>query len=246
MLTKNLHFVGNLATDEFLITDYLAIKSAKTLNPDFSVYYWHSKVPSQNNGWWTEASKLITHPIRIESPDIWCGQQIKHHAHQADLIRLAALYTIGGVYLDMDTLCVNSFPDWFGAHDLVIGIEYDSSHKIAGLCNAVMAGKPMSKFLLEWLSRYRTFDQSKWSDHSVILPFKMHTEPVIGCFPVHRKLLGPMWWEFERLWNETVNLDDVYCFHLWNSYSRDHMRKMTAELIKTQPNTYSVYASRFL
>lgn len=245
-MNKNIHFVYGLRDSSFSIVDHLAIKSARVLNPDFTIYYWHSVLPDESNPWWVKTKPFINHLCNVGDASEWCGKKINHVAHQADLIRLPVLYSLGGVYLDMDTLCVTPFADWLFKHDLVIGMEHDGNGCLAGFPNAVMIGKARSNFLFQWLKHYDSFDQSKWGYHSVQLPKTLRNNGITGCCPVDKQLLGPMWWETDKIWNQINNLDDHFCFHLWASHARSKMDLVTEESIRMKANTYSVYASRFL
>ena len=62
--------------------------------------------------------------------------------------RYIILNKYGGVYLDMDIICLKSFKDLYD-YDFVMGVQnnYDSS-EIYGLCNAVILSKKNSKMIM--------------------------------------------------------------------------------------------------
>ena len=59
------------------------------------------------------------------------------------------LYNKGGVYLDIDTICVKSWKHLLN-EDVVLGKEAN------GICNAIMFTKPKSKFFKLWLDKYES------------------------------------------------------------------------------------------
>ena len=73
----------------------------------------------------------------------------------------------GGIYLDMDVLCLRSFQP-LRAFELVLGRQGRE-----GLCNAVILSIPGS-FFKSWYESYRSFRSSgfrdHWAEHSVEIP----------------------------------------------------------------------------
>src|ERR1041385_7524074 len=85
---------------------YLAIKSAYECNkPDvIKFYYKHEPIGE----WWEKAKPYLT-LIKVEPPKEIFGNPLIHYAHQADVMRLEILIKEGGIYLDIDVICLNSF-----------------------------------------------------------------------------------------------------------------------------------------
>jgi len=80
------------------------------------------------------------------------GRPLRHFAHRADVLRLLALRRQGGIYLDMDTLCLKPFSDL---------LEYPCVRGRPGLCNAVILSEPGGRFISAWLASYRQFGGEK-------------------------------------------------------------------------------------
>lgn len=90
------------------------------------------------------------------------------------------LQQYGGVYLDIDTFVLRPFaPLSLYSYDTVLGMEArilnflrgprsDSEMDPKGLCNAVIISRPGSTFLDRWLESYEGFDETKWTEHSVV------------------------------------------------------------------------------
>ncbi|KAJ9168563.1 hypothetical protein P3X46_020068 [Hevea brasiliensis] len=89
----------------------------------------------------------------------WKGTKF-YPTHYSELIRLAALYKYGGIYLDSDIIVLNPFP----ALNNTVGLE----DQLAGssLNGAVMAFRKNSLFIMECLKEfYATYDdtQLRWN-----------------------------------------------------------------------------------
>lgn len=86
----------------------------------------------------------------------------KKYAHASDYVRLYALYTEGGIYLDTDVEVFKSFDDLLDCR-FFSGVEqfpvHISKHKISGVCNhvqaAIMASEPGHPYVKDCLNLYQ-------------------------------------------------------------------------------------------
>ena len=167
MIPNHLHFIFGLdptfGGKPFSFIHYLAIRSAVVVNRPEKVNFYYAFEPS---GYWWDMTKPLVNRLHVDLP----SARRLHFAHKADLLRLEILLAQGGIYLDVDTFCVNRFEPLLG-HKTVLGIEPN-----AGLCNAVILAERNSEFISEWLRHYRTFDGSIWNYHSVRLPYRIAME----------------------------------------------------------------------
>ena len=84
-----------------------------------------------------------------------------------------------------------------------------------GLCNALIMSTPKAPFIRRWMDWYRSFEDQKWNDHSVILPYHMYPDrdPDITVlhdhawfYPMYGRhnrgfrtmWLGKSWWDIDR------------------------------------------------
>lgn len=89
--------------------------------------------------------------------------EIKAYAHVSDYVRLYALYTEGGIYLDSDVEVFRSFDELLQDR-FFSGIEqfpiYYSKHKVSRMCNhvqaAIMGSEPGHTYMKECLDKYHT------------------------------------------------------------------------------------------
>ncbi len=100
---------------------------------------------------------------------------VRQYAHASDYVRLYALYTEGGIYLDTDVEVFKRFDDLLNDR-FFTGIEsfptYISKHKFAGTCNhlqaAIMGSEPNHPFLKDCLDLYNNLHFRK-ADGSIDL-----------------------------------------------------------------------------
>lgn len=257
-IPKIIHFVYGFKeqTEEFELYRYIAIKSAYDINKPDKIYFYYYYEPY---GYWWDKIKNILTLQKVNPPTQIFGNNIYHYAHQADIIRLEKLIEYGGIYLDMDTICLKSFDDLLD-YDFVMGTQSNSDNtNIYGLCNAIILSKPNSKFALEWYNTYKTF-RSKgrdeyWDEHSVIKPLELSKE-----YCLHIKILSsnslfyPLWYDInEILFNEEYNKEEYkkfiknsYSIHLWDTYSNNYLKKLTEFDILNKNTLYNIFSRKFL
>lgn len=155
MIEKKFHFIFGLSENfggkPFGIVHYLAIKSAITVNNPDSVFFYYAYEPKSK---YFQLIKPYLNLIRIKPPNSIFGNCLNHVAHKADVVRLLVLYCFGGIYLDLDTICVKPFDDILD-NPCVLGHEKTSKNDGKALCNAVILAKKKSSFfktLAEYLS----------------------------------------------------------------------------------------------
>ena len=253
-----IHFVFGFKEQEseFELYRYLAIKSAIDINNPEKVYFHYKHEPY---GLWWEKIKPYLTLEEVEPPSEIYGNPVYHYAHQADIIRLQKLIKYGGIYLDIDTICVKSFSELLD-NKFVLGIQSDKTNtQIYGLCNAVMLSEKNSEFGLKWIDEYVSF-RSKgrdmyWDEHSVIIPLKLayYNSDLVtvlesNCF------YNPLWYNINNyLFNNKINIDNYkkiinknYCIHLWDTYSNDHLSKLNYNEITNNNTLYNIIARKFI
>ncbi len=204
------------------------------------------------------------------------GRPLHHVAHKADVVRLQALKEKGGVYLDIDTICVKSLHELYD-HPFIIGQELKTEYvpknwrqkikhsirtkilhppslRINGLCNAVLLAEKDSEFLDLWLRSYNSFRSEGrdkyWNEHSVRVPIKL-----AEAHPDKIFLLGPYAFHYplydkaglESMFEKVTSFPLAYLHHLWESFSWDEYAKdLTVKDILERDSTYNCIARKFL
>jgi len=140
-----IHFVFGLCEDfggrPFSLVHYLAVKSAYDCNRPEVIYLHYAHQPSGE--WWDRAKPYLT-LIQLDPPKEIFGKPLLHYAHVSDIIRLEVLLKYGGIYLDIDVVCLKAFAPFF-KHETVMGKEREG-----GLCNAVILAAPKARFIRRW------------------------------------------------------------------------------------------------
>lgn len=223
MIPNILHFVG-LGGVQFTFIHFLAIASAWSVNRPERMFFHYDTEPV---GVWWDPIKPYLSLNRVAAPREIFGNPIKHYAHQADVIRLEMLMQHGGVYLDLDVICVNPFQPLLN-EQFVMGIEPDR-----GLCNAVVLSAPQAEFAQVWYDRYKSFNGDCWNCHSVVLPCHLSKE-----HPSLIKVLDEYAF-FYPLWNDPDfvlwNTNKVYHAKVVTKYLRDNARAAAMALFERQP-----------
>jgi hypothetical protein len=205
MIPGIFHFIFGMSPDfggkPFSLVHYLAIRSAIDVNQPKTVFFHYQYEPKGE--WWEKIKPFLT-LNQIEAPQSIFGNRLYHVAHQSDVVRLQMLQKHGGIYLDLDTICVKPLSPFLDA-SFVIGQQFKPKYvfydhhllrlltglrrmnaeafrgaKVEGLCNAVMLSEPNSEFVNRWLNSYHSF-RSKgrdqyWGEHSVFLPQRLADE----------------------------------------------------------------------
>lgn len=184
----------------FSFIHYLAVLTAYKVNRPDCIYLHHTVEPS--GPWWEKAKPMLTLHQVPPVTEVY-GNPVKYPAHMADVIRMQMLQQFGGVYLDLDIICINPLQPLMN-REFVMGMEPGT-----GLCNAVILSQAGAGFLSRWQGHYRDFNGEQWNQHSVVLPARLakeHPEDIhiadqYAFFypthndPVHRYLWGktPDW-----------------------------------------------------
>jgi len=225
MIPNIVHFNYGLApqNEDFLFVYYLAVLSCKIINNPDKIYFFYHYEP---RGYWWEKTKQLVEMIKVDIPTHIGEKTIKKIAHKSDVLRLEMLKKIGGVYLDIDTICVRSYKDLLH-NKFVIGNEVTESGRNMGLCNAIMMSEPNSSFLNDWINNYEVcFKPDGWQESSTFLPrdiAKMNKNLTI--LPPSYFLL-PSWENIDRIFEKPNNIpEDLITLHYCNHYSIERYLK---------------------
>lgn len=277
MIPNIFHFVFGMAADfggrPFSLSHYLAINSAAEVNKPEAIFFHYEFEPTGE--WWNKAKPLLT-LNKIKAPESFMGRPLYHVAHKADVVRLQALKEYGGIYLDLDTICVKPLRLLYD-HSFIIGQELKPEYvpknwrqkikyavrkqfqskkgdEINGLCNAALLAEKESPFVNLWLDTYSSF-RSKgrdkyWNEHSVFVPIKL-----AAGHPDKITLLGPYAFHYplynkpglESMFERVTDFPGAYLHHLWESFSWEkYLSRLTEKDIFERDTTYNCIARRFL
>jgi len=255
MIPKLVHFCYFYPPPNFPLYGFLAIKSAlKYLRPDAVRLYVAGEAHMPNNEWWSRLVSLID-VVRITVPTEIFEQQLVHVAHRADVFRLEILRKLGGIYLDLDTICCRPFDELL---DNECVLAHQTKDRSFGLCNAVILAEKGAAFLERWLESYRTFRSQGfddyWDEHSVQMPLRLaaalgtRRSRELTILP-NSAFYTPSWepWELKKLFEQHHTYNETFCHHLWAAQSYDrYLSRLDPMIIKRVPTTYNVLARMLL
>lgn len=278
MIPNIFHFIlfgtaANFDGRPFSLSHYLSIKSAIDVNQPDAVFFHYDIEPS---GQWWEKAKCLIELNKIKAPETFMGRPLCHVAHKADVVRLQILEDVGGVYLDLDTICVKPMKELFN-HSFVIGKELKPEYipknwrqkvkhtikksfrpreldKINSLCSAVLLAEKKSEFVNLWLNTYSSF-RSKgrdkyWNEHSGFVPAQLAT-----THPDKITLMGPYAFHYplydklglQSMFEKVTVFPDAYLHHLWESFSWEpYLSRLTVKDIFEKDTTYNCIARKYL
>jgi mannosyltransferase OCH1-like enzyme len=252
MIPNIFHFCYGFTKDfggkPFSLVHYLALKSAYEINRPDAVFFYYKFIPEGE--WWEKAKKIIT-LVQIEPPVEVFGNRLYHVAHKSDVWRLSALIEFGGIYMDLDTICVKPFTPLLD-NKFVIGKQ--GRWRRMGLCNAVMMAEKNSEFAKIWLNEYKSFrslgHDKYWAEHSVSVPFTLsikytdllHIEKYSSF---HYPLYYPL--SLKKMFKYNFKYEKAYCHHLWENGSWEkYLKNLSVDYIVTKDTTYNLLARRYL
>ncbi len=172
MIPNVFHFCfGFMPDSRFGFLEYLAVRSAHEINRPERIYLHYRY---ECSGPWWERAKEIVCLDRVEPPTEVFGRRVSYFAHRCDVLRLMLLAEHGGIYMDIDTLCLRPFTPLL-THRCVLGWQ-----GTRGPCNAVILSEPKGEFVRAWLETYRTFRSTGWDpyydEHSVLMPARLRAK----------------------------------------------------------------------
>ena len=241
------HFIFGLKeqNEEFKYVYYLSILSYLYYNKPKYSFFWYIYEP-YGKYWDIIKNKLIL--IKIDENIIFKlnDKIITKYAHKADILRMEILLKYGGVYLDIDTITyrslntINNFDDY----EFFIGIQernwnYENNINIdILLCNAIMASKPNSNFMIKWWNKYnKYFDPNKWCEASVYLPSilyeELNEEEKNNIYTANETMMyKPLYSECNLIFEGEENIsNDLLILHHWDSFSNKYYNNINEQYI---------------
>ena len=258
------HFTWGLKGDGvFTLALYLAIRAALlNIRPD--EIQLHYSYLDKTNPYFEKLAPNLT-LVHHDPDELLALHPQWHVAHLSDVIRLQALNTTGGIYLDSDVYALRPFDDVLsGARDAVLAHEGGNRY---GLCNAIVLAKPGSRFIARWLAEYDGFAEQDWNYHSVVLPRKLadrHPDELCALSPtaffwplwtpghvdyMHRRLSASEAAEVEATVQKHGGglYANQLAYHAWSHNSFDkYVEKLTPEAILTLDTRFNILLRKFL
>lgn len=243
----------------FSFFHFLAVASANVTQKPNKIFIYYDTEQEDNIYW--ETVKQFCTIEQIDPPLIFGGKEVTAPQYKADIIRLEKLIERGGIYLDLDILCLKSFDDFLGVDKCVMtgrpeGCQDDISILNETQNSIIMAPK-YNPFLIKW---YETMDEYMngeypWSYHAVIYPAQIirgqindntHHVKILDC----DKLFMPFGWEdndpfiFKNIneisVNEKLKLNGYYTIMFFETIVKcTYLKNITLQHIIDNNNLFS-------
>ena len=243
MIPNICHFIFGLEPQSkpFLYAYYMAILSAQLVNkPDrITIYYHHMPYGM----YWGKLKALDNIFFKhVELPTHVGDKRIKKTAHFTDVLRIEILRRYGGIYLDIDTICVKPwahllnntcvmakervFPD-APLNDRGFGPS------VPRLCNAVILSQPDTEFMRKWVDMYEEwFDPDGWGEACLILPYKVRELLPESITVLDRStFLEPCWDRVDDIFQNKISQipPELITLHLWETHSLKYLSTIDDE-----------------
>ena len=231
-IQNNVHYIYGLKeqTAEFSFLQYISIFSNIIINQPSQIFMHYIYEPY---GYWWNRIKHYLHLQKINQ--IWFPSQLKHYAHKSDYLRLYLLYHYGGIYYDLDTLCIRSHHHLLN-NECVWGIQENYQKKYDLLCNAIIFAKPRHFFIKKCLDLYiSNFNEKEWCYASMHIPSLLYQQ----CKDKYKQQITilpssafytPNYNEMNRLFHDKKQTfpEELITYHYWDSNSYYYTEKITS------------------
>ena len=245
MIPNIVHFNYGLMEQEkdFLFVYYIAVLSCKLINNPEKIYFHYHYEPK---GCWWEKTKELVDIIKIDIPLLIGTKQLKKVAHKSDIARMQILKKYGGIYLDIDTICIRSYKDLL-CNKFFIANEVTESGKKMGLCNAIMGTEPDGSFITEWWDNYEEhFVTDGWQEASTHLPYHLSKNNTNLTILKPSNFLLPSWESIDQIFEKSNELnDDLIVLHYWNQHSLKYLKQIKG-FDWVIDNTHTLYGKALL
>lgn len=231
-IQNKVHYIYGLKEQntEFSFLQYISIFSNIIINKPIQIFMHYVYEPY---GYWWNRIKHYLHLLKIN--ETWFPSQLKHYAHKSDYLRLYLLYHYGGIYYDLDTLCIRSHHHLLN-NECVWGIQENFQDKYNLLCNAIIFAKPRHFFIKKCLDLYLpNFNEKEWCYASMHIPSLLYQH----CKEEHQQKITilpsssfyiPNYNMMSKLFHEKNQTfsEDLITYHYWSSNSNPYTEKITS------------------
>lgn len=258
MIPKIIHFI-NLGPREFNLLHFLSIYSAYSINKPDQIYLYCDHI-QKNNFYWNILTSLdIINVELVENTEYHKDIYLENYQYRADVLRLEKLIQRGGIYLDLDIICLKPF-DYFLNNNLVLGVESSDNneeidiYKINSITNAVILAEPYNKFIINWYNMIADNIQDKpWAYHAVVLPLNILKQNL----DIYNPLIVPsshfIPFDFmetfilEEEINKEYLIKDSFTIHLWETiWSNDDKLTLTINYFNESDSLFVLLFSKYI
>lgn len=248
MIPKVINYIfgldENYCNKPFCDFHYFNILSSKLINPDYTINIYYFNKPTSNL---FNSLKNFCNLIKLEKvPREISNKKFEFTEHICDLLRIELIYNVGGIYLDIDTVCINSF-DSLLENECVMGLEYgkhEHEHipKLIGLCNAVVMGEKHNIFIEKWIENFYKDYRTDWNYNCVQMPYNLSKIYKSHITIQPQNSFFKYSWDSEgrnNLFFNNSDVNDCFSLHLWESKNFEILKKYDYKYVLNNKDTLS-------
>lgn len=244
MTCKLIHFVW-FGPRPLGYTEFLAVKTARKIY-GIAPHLWTDDSVPENE--WLLRIKEIAVQKQIKSEWQQIANLASKYNYKSDYLRYQLLHDYGGLYLDIDTLCVKSIFDLV-LQGLVVAQQPSFKEPINGAVMYVAEPQhPVVATLLnESIRILKEVKSMTWSEIGPKLLSKT-LKPDVDCTILpHEHFYFYKSSHWQQIFEDNPIDDQMYVIHWWNKHAGTFARKtVNPEYIKTSNSLYAKVVKRVL
>ena len=246
MIPNIAHFVFFYSKRDFLFVQYISIVSARIVNDCDVIIHYHVMPEGRFTDILKKDTRITWKHVPVIPSHIG-SKEILRITHSVDYYKVLELYETGGIYLDLDTVCVRPWHHLLNCK-FVAGIERVDD-VVYGLCCAVFMTEKHGEFMREWKERFEDmFNPLGWGEGAVYLPYVIaqeYKDPDICTVMNPEVFLMPNWKQCEQIWQDDYDIpDSLVTLHLWhnNLITTKHMESLVNDFDWIEKNQHTLYS----
>lgn len=260
-MNVNFIYLVNNTTPSFKIVHYIVVKSWLVNNESCKVIFWTNKPPTYSTWFYRLVNEFkdrisIKDPLEILKSAPNYAEEAYNKAscmtHKADILRLLIILKDGGVYSDLDHICLSSLEHVFTGDKPVYPCELDSDRHFEAIPNGIFYAPKDSDWIKDLLGLYRFYNPDSWNETSILKPTELYFKDPsrITVFPAG--LFDPVtyryddWHSFFFYNDDNLRFDDSFAVHISESVTKDILKYIDLKHIMTVKTNFTVLVRPFV
>jgi hypothetical protein len=241
------HFVID-SVSEMMFHHYLSIRTAyNVLKPDriFLHVFGTDEIKFEDGS--PSFGRLLNDVPTIEvilarDPTFVHDRPVQKMQHKSDMIRMESIIRFGGVYFDLDVYVFRKMDPLY-KYETTLTEEHSLCE---GLNNGLIFAKRCARFMRRWYDGYKTFDDSHYFNHSVLMSYKMWKEDPSYLHVDNFYLRSDNPTSNKNMFTQNLNLDWWLTVGAVHSFIYYINPKPTDEYLEKNNDVFSLMARRAL
>lgn len=227
------HYVWFLRGELSFVSFLSILSTIRFIKP--CAILFHGEIPFGR--YWDAITYFYPNIIHVqrERPEYIFGKKILFKAHSSDIMRIEALLKYGGIYMDTDTLIVNSIMKLM---DYPFVLSNQSSGTFG---SAFIMSERNAKFLQLWYGEYKRDYQPERYIYNAMISTKMLAQNETNKQLIHveygtiSRPVGMLYYSIFQNKNAAANWGNIYGIH---SYIRIFKENVNETTIRNMNHTF--------